>query len=325
MKSADDRHEPTPEFVSGLEQSIVKAWRTEAATVAAVQAPTARRWELARMAAVLAIGLLGGFGAQFALAQVQSDRTREEVVRSLDVERLALEHRLAIARSELERVRAALAAGAVTDGEVRRAELEARAISAQMERMLLDWAEVQASRNPPRNELWAPLVGGRDYVTERLKVMAEVVREGVVAAEAEERLADQRVKIGAAGVWVLQAAQLKTMEEQARLQQLLAAIQLRDEAVARKLSSEEVTRRQQFVNMELELAAAGQRLTIARERLERMQAMAGSGAIPLIEVKRAELNLLEQELGLERITTELDRLRREAGNRLNWQFGKSGG
>jgi hypothetical protein len=324
MSELERSHHPSPEFVAALEREVLGNWH--AATGRAVPATRTRWRERFRMAAVLAIGLIGGFGAQLASAQVQSAKVRDEMERSITIEALALEHRLARARAELERVQAASAAGAATDREVRRAALEAAAMELQLARLKLNHEEVLHSRVPPRDELWAPMVGNRDYVKERLNLMADLVRQGVAAAEADERRADHAVRIGVEGVWVLHAAQLKLVEEQARLQQLLAAMQLREEVLKHKLSAEEVARRQQLLNLELGLTGAEQRLKIARERLSRMQAMVSSGLTTQIEVKRAELDLLEQELGLERLSAEAARLRRELGNRqINFQFGKSGG
>lgn len=326
MNEAGDRHHPAPEFVAGLEREIVRAWRAETTGASVIPMAPTRRWERIRMAAMLAIGVLGGFGAQFASAQVQGARARSELERSVELERQVQEYRVSVARAEHERMRSAFAAGIAAERDLNRAALELRMMEVNLARLQLDLAEIRESNAAPRNELWAPVLGGRDFVRERQNLMAALAEEELRVAEAERRTTEQRVRMGIDGVGALESAQLRVAEKTLALQRLTAEIALREEAVAKRLAPEEVTRRLQRTGLELELAGAQQRLAVGRERVTRLRRMTQVGAMSELDLKRAELEVLEQEMALERLSAELERLRRgQRDQSMDWRFGRSGG
>jgi hypothetical protein len=265
------------------------------------------------MAAMLVIGLMGGVGAQFASAQVQGARARGELERSIEVDRDLQAYRLSVARAEHARLRSAFAAGAVSQQALHAAEAELRAAEVAIARLQLDLAEVRLSDAAPRNEIWAPLVSGRDFVKERLHLVAMAAQEAVRVAEAQRDAVERRVAVGAAGAAVLDEAQLREAGSTRALRRVVLELTLRDEFLKEGLSPEEVTRRLQRGMIDLEIAGARQELRVARERLTEVRRRVAVGLMSEVDLKRAELEVMEGEVALQRMLAEAQRLGRPAG------------
>ncbi|MES2304596.1 MAG: hypothetical protein V4558_03775 [Gemmatimonadota bacterium] len=306
MSATEDRHTPTPEFVGELEQELLRAYRRDGATSGVVVLRP--RWrERFRVAAMIAVGIAFGIGAQFASAQVRESKEAVEVSRTIEVERELIAYRLELAKRELERVRSARAVGAASEQTVREATLAQRESEIALLQRNLDLAEVRASRANPRNELWAPLVGQRDFVKERLLASAALVEERLKSAEADEVAVERNVKAGTELVGSLREAELQVAERERELRLLAMKSKLREQFLTERLEPVEVSRRLQQVQMEVDLARAKQLLDLATSRNTLMQERFKSGTTTVYEAKRAELEIMEREAELKRVMAEMKR------------------
>src|SRR5688500_7516131 len=75
-------------------------------------------------------------------------------------------------------------------------------------RAQLNSEEIEASSQPPRDDLNAPLVGGRDFVTERIRLDLANAQHWLVVAERALATADRRVRVGAVSDLARAEAQL---------------------------------------------------------------------------------------------------------------------
>ncbi|MBK6495428.1 MAG: hypothetical protein IPG05_10040 [Gemmatimonadetes bacterium] len=196
MSTPDDLHTPTPAFVAGLEEAVLRAYREADAIPVIPRAPSTRWRDWGRIAAVLLLGAALGIGGQFASAQVRDAKTRSEIERSVMAERELQSFRLELAKQEVKRIDAAVRLGGMPARALMEATREQRVGESAVQRLDLDLAEVRLSNAPPRNELSAPLVGGRDFVLERLRLRAPLAlreEDGALRLAFE---ADRRVKLG---------------------------------------------------------------------------------------------------------------------------------
>lgn len=318
MNTQDNRHTPTADFVSSLEREVLRAYRDEAPATP-LRLPPKRRWlEQWRVAAALVIGLAFGAGAQLASAQVQGARNRGELQQSLEVAREVQVYRLQIAQQEHQRVRSAFAAGALSQQSLLEAAAELRAMETALAKLDADLAEVSASNAAPRDELWAPLVGGRDFVKQRLQLAAAQAQQRLTTAEAHLATVERSVRVGAETIGTLQDAQLLLAEASRDLGRVMMQLKVRDQFLEEKLEPAEVTRRLQREVMRVELVRAEQMLGISTARLKLAQDRVSVGTMTPLELKRLELDVMER-------TAELDRLRVEmrAQSQINWQFGRN--
>ena len=167
MNESNDLHVPADEFRAKLEQSIRVAIRRES------PAGVATRRRLApflRNAAMLAAGVVLGVGTQVASAQVQDARQRSELEAAHELDRRMAVMRVQVALEEHARVRQSFESGALSQQSLLAAATELRATQLAVSRIDLDLAEIRLTSVAPRDELWAPLVGKRDFVRERIKL-----------------------------------------------------------------------------------------------------------------------------------------------------------
>src|SRR5438552_3521591 len=161
MTHTIEEHEPTPEFYAALEREVIETLHREA-----------RVWPRPRTVVALAAGLLLGAALGLASTQVADARQRREIVSATGAKRELAVVQRDLARDNYVQVGLAAERGAIPPASRRAAEVELRAREARLTRIDLDLAEAQETAAPPRDELWAPRVGGRDFVTERLEIDA---------------------------------------------------------------------------------------------------------------------------------------------------------
>ena len=293
-------HTPTPEFRDRLEGDLIRALRQEARTGA--RRPALLRWQRLKQAAVLVVGLVLGVGTQLASAQVRDARTRSELESAIAIEMQVTALRLKIAQAEHERARRAFEAGALSRQSLLAAASEMRNAEMAVARLSADLAEVRLSSTAPRNELYAPLIGGRDFVRERLMFEAHATQERLRNAEIALEEARRNVDLGVAQPSAARDAE----EEQARINKevrlIATKLQLRDEFLKKGLEVSEIARRLQQTEAMLDIQVVKQRLVGAQERLKTAQERASVGVATQLDVKRAELELLSLQVELKRLS-----------------------
>lgn len=292
------RHIPTPEFRASLERRLLRELRRPA-----------RYGEVLRKAALIAFGLFLGVGTQMASAQVQEARQRSELERSLMVERELAALRLQLARTEVERAQKAFSAGALSRQSLLTAEAEARAMEVHAARLELDLAEVRLTAAAPRDELWAPLVGDRDFVSDRARMAALVAQQRLQAAEAVAVDVERGHRVGSVGDAALRDARLDVARARMEFQSLATRLQLREQFLKEGLSSEEVVRREQRAQLMFELEHGQVRLQAAEAQLRDLQEKAHVGAIDDLTLKRAELEMLELRAQLRQLQSRYAAMR----------------
>lgn len=306
MTATDPRHTPRNEFVAALEQEIVRAWRADAPAIPLHATPPRGRdrW---RIAAAMVLGLLVGAGSQLAMAQVQGSRTRTELERAIEVEREAMQVRLQLVQQEHQRVRDAFNAGVVSEQSLLEAAAMQREMAVAMARFDLNLAEVRTSNAAPRDELWAPLVNGRDFVKERLELDAQLAQQRLQNAEAHLEMVQRRARVGAESTGALIEAETRVAEATRNFQMRALQVQMRGTALAERLAPAEVTRRLQRREAEVELNYAGKMLATRNRRLDLAREGSSVGLVTELDLKRAEIDVLEWEMVVRRLTDEVRR------------------
>ncbi len=307
MSTPDDLHTPTPAFVAGLEEAVLRAYREADAIPVIPRAPSTRWRDWGRIAAVLLLGAALGVGGQFASAQVRDARTRSELERSLMAERDLAAFRLEVASKEAKRVSDGYTVGTLPKQALRDAEASKRALEVAVQRIELDLAEVRSSTAAPRNELWAPNVSGRDFVKERLQLEASLAQERNYAAERNLMEVERRQKLGLESTGTLLDAQQRVADAQRDLGIVAVELMLRDKQRAEGLEPEAITRERQRRQMEIEVRRATQLLSMSRTRLATADKAFKLGSITELDLKRAQLETLERETMLRRMQVEMQR------------------
>jgi outer membrane protein TolC len=304
MNRAKESHDLRPEFRAHLEWQIQSAMRRETRFGEPVRTGHPRL----RAAAMLIVAMALGGIAVGASAELQDARERSVIIESVQSELKLVRLRVELARADFEQARQRFEVGAVGRETLQAAERELRAQESALARLQLDIEETQTTSAAPRNELQAPLVGGRDFVRERLLLELREAQRQLAAAEQAVQQVQQRVDVGTAPHAARLAAERDLAEARAGLKQLQGTIELREQAVRGGIKAEEIAALQRRMELLLHRDRLQREIELGRKRIEDVQRQVAVGVASQLDLKRAEVELLERETELQRVERELERV-----------------
>ena len=304
MNPSIESHEPSPEFRARLEWQIATALRRESRFAAPV--PT-RMWRLIAASAVVLAFVAGGMAGVTAM-QAQDARQKDALLEAARAEERLVRGRLELAIEQYQAARRGFEVGTMGRETLQAAEANMRVREAELARIQLNIEEIQATAAAPRNELTAPLVNQRDFVRSRLMIEARLADQRLVEAE---RQFERAVQLAARGL-LPQSVLLRTQAEveQARLAVGVAqaALDVRDRSLRTGATAQEAASRLREAELTLNQTRARREIAIARERVEALRKLVAIGNATQLDLKRAEVEVLEQELELQRLGEELKSL-----------------
>lgn len=298
-------HAPSDAFRATLEAEVVKTFHREARFAADRRVLINRR---IRALSLVGLGLVMGFTTEYASGQVQDNRERNRLLMVAESDLEIAKLRLKLSEDEAALTRERAAVGAVPAQATREAELELRAARFRVARIQLNLAEIAASASEPRDELTAPRVGGRDYVSERLRLDAAITQDRLRNAEEELAETERAVRAGVRPEAVLMEARTQSEDFKAVLAQLALQLRLREQFLAGQLASDAMTREVRRNEVMMDLQRVNRAYQMAQSRLETLRREASVGAVTQLEAKRAEVEVLELAAQLKRLELELSEL-----------------
>ena len=304
MNRAEGSHEVPPEFRAHLEWQIQSAMRRETRFGEPVRTGHPRL----RAAAMLVVAMAVGGIAVGASAGLQDARERSAIIESAQSELKLVRLRVELARADFEQTRQRFEVGAVGRETLQAAERELRAQESALARLQLDIEETQLTSAAPRNELQAPLAGGRDFVRERLMLELRDAQRNLAAAEQAVQQVRQRVEVGMAPHATVLSAEREVVEARAALKQLQGTIELREQTVRGEIKTEEVASSQRRMELTLRRDRLRREIELGRKRIDDVRQQVAVGVASQLDLKRAEVELLETETELERVERELERV-----------------
>jgi hypothetical protein len=301
-----ESHEPTAEFRSRLEWQVQTALRRGSRFAEPAGGGGLRRL---RVAAMVAIALAAGGAAGVASGRVQDAKQRDQLVEAAKSEESLAALRLDLARTEFQETRKKFEIGVVGRETLLEAERQMKAMEAALARIKLNIEEIIATSAPPRDDLDAPLAGQRDFVRDRLRLELDRAQQALAAAEQTLSQAAARVEIGAAS----RLAEIHAKEELAaalaQMKLLKSKLELRQQLVTGAIETKQLLQTIRRMELETTRDQAMQELAGARARLQELQRRVEAGTADQLELKRAEVELLERELKLKHLAQELEKLR----------------
>jgi len=305
-------HTPAPEFVSNLEWQIRTALRRERRFSEPVHSRSGGRMQIAAL--VLVSALLGA-GGVVVKDEVQGARQKELLLAQVEADiRVAAAQRDLI-RERLAEARRMLDDGTVSDETLREAQLQARQADLHLARLQLNEEEIRAGGKAPDDGVAAPLVNGRDFVSERLTLEASMLSEQRSLARERLRRAEDLRNAGMIreDQAVQAEMQLRTMD--AQLQQLTTRMDLRRQVRAGALSGEEAQRQVELTNVETELAALASMREAAQAHLRLTEQRVAAGVAPQSELGEARLAVMQMESRMEILQLKQRILEEEAAGK----------
>jgi hypothetical protein len=189
--------------------------------------------------------------------------------------------------------------------------MAARAAEAEVVRLDLDLAEIRATSKMPRDELWAPLVGQRDFVKERLRVVAASAQQRLAEAEKLSEEVSRRLAVGEMiEVALLEQSRNELLSAEQEFNRVAVRLRLREQFIEERLAPEEVTRRIEDLEVQLEAKRLSEMLKLAEARLARTREREKEGTATALDLKRAELAVLERQAEIQLLQLRMKALRK---------------
>jgi len=307
-----DTHEPTSEFVDRLEAQIGRKVRQRNS---AADAPSWAQWSRLK-AAVAVTGLMlvsmaVGAGAVVAAYEAQGNELRGQLMSSYQQRADLAKQRLALATSELASNERRFATGMARNAELMDGRLKVAQAQAEVQTVESQLEEVRATGREPRSEMSAPLVSGRDFVLERLRVAMSVPEKALEAEQTRLRETQRRFSIGVADADELDAARLRVIEVEVALSTSQQKLKIRQKFLAGGADAVETELRVLEAEAEQRRKTLEPRLEMARKEVDRVARKVQVGVAQQIELNKAQLQLLQLQMELTKADLDLALVRRQ--------------
>jgi outer membrane protein TolC len=307
-----DRHQPSEEFVHGLEQTIrreVERRNEAAGTIRWMPQP---RLRLALGAVALVIVSMAAGGAVVAAAYEAQENQRRDLLSSNYEQRIELaELRVTTARDILRDLERRRTIGLATEESILEAQAKVVVAEADLTARQLDLAEVRQTGREPLNEISAPLVSGRDFVSERWQVELRVPEAQLALEKARLQGLRRRVDVGVANPDELRTLETNVMSLEAAIHGLRRKLDARQEFVRGRIDRPRAELRLLEIEAEQRRSVILPQLELARQNLQRIARLVQVGLAANIELREAELRLKEMETELAKADLDLALVRKQ--------------
>jgi multidrug resistance efflux pump len=298
--------EPDKQFLERMEWQMASEYRR-----ALLRGPSAERISLSRRStvALVAIGIMLSGVAVIKAADLVRDSWRKkiEIARAETAVRLK-ETALGAAQELAGRMEGLFAKGMIAAGEPATVERAVQKADADLKKALLDLDEVRATGSAPRNELYAPASGNRDFVSARLEIERRDAEEELKRLESLAERTRRLVENNLASREELDLRQGEVAAQTAKINEIRNQMELRKQFIKGGVAAPEI-------EIQSRLAAAASSLTAARTkveslqgRMERLAALESRGLVSSTEVRRLRAELEAAKIEMQFAALEKDAL-----------------
>ena len=202
--------------------------------------------------------------------------------KKIEIARVETEVRLMEARRESARQSAARAArmyalGLMETGEDRVADFSVKKAGLAVDKSLLNRDEVRASGASPRDEIYAPKVGGRDFVGERLVIVKKEAELEMAAREIRRDRKRDKFALGLVSADEMKALEAEAAVQKAAILRLEKRLDLRKRFLAGGLTAQAAEVEDRLTGAEEDLGAATAKVEVLRGRMKRQEALEALG------------------------------------------------
>ena len=286
-----NNRKPDIEFIDGLERQLTSELRRRQRFSRVERSPVTKR--LMKTAILFIACAATGVAAAKTVEHIESSKRRILHVARIEAETEQLQARQSVVQGMVNELKDRVDAGLIHEDELAEAAIQSKLLEFEMEKVLLDLEEVHMSGEAPTNELYAPLQGGRDFVTERLLIdyrKIELIRDRIVERAAAVR---QRVDAGLVPQKEMEEHDRQIEHANDELEEVEQHINLRRGYLSGDFSAREISLRQMMEDARSRLAEAERVFRIAETQLNEMSELYAAGLIPERELRDAEYSMIE--------------------------------
>jgi hypothetical protein len=268
-----DTYEPDSRFMEKLEWQLTSEFRRRNRMKIPGKIAVSRgAFTLAVVAGVLLTGI--------AMTKA-TDLIKESWRKKIEVAKAEMDVRLSTALAVFNKERSAKAQAEVSNGSMRQEDYQVIKLFADisalnLEKSQLNLKEVEASGEAPRNEIYAPVVGGRDFVGERLGIEKRLCEVSIELSRARiEQRSKQVEDKDMARRFPFQRNENQTVitSEEASLESVERRIDLREKFISGQLSARDAEIQDRIAVAERDLRQAQAEVDFMMKQLAQNQAI----------------------------------------------------
>jgi len=296
--------EPDSQFVDRLEWQLTSEFRRRDRLK-----PAARKVAVPR--SVVAISLAAGILLMGVAATKAADLIKDSWRKKIEVARLETEVKIKKTFMEFKQLRAGQAEekyklGLIEEDGVHGNRLAVGRAEFDLAKSLLDLEEAKISGEAPRDEIYAPLVGGRDFVSERLEIDKKILEADIALRRTRiERHLKARVDLGLIPKSELDGFQAALAVQEGGIGDIEKRLTLRQGFLSGEISAEEMEIQDRMTAAGKDLREARSTVDTMKARLDDLRAKEAAGLISEEEIRgtqmaldaaRAQLSLAMEEI-----------------------------
>jgi hypothetical protein len=303
------RFEPDDRFMDRLEWQLTSEFRRKDR----MKPPPGR---IAVPRSVAALSLAAGILLLGVAATKAADLIKDSWRKKIEVARLETDVKIKTALLDLKKGYAArtenrFSAGLISEEETLDSRRSTAWAAADLERTLLDLEEARRSGEAPRDELYAPLIRGRDFVAERLEIQKQTLEADLALQRSQiERRLKERVDLGLVAKGQLDEFQRSLAAQEGEIEDIGKRLALRRRFVAGEVSAEELEIQSRMADADKGLREARAMVEAYGAHLEQLLPKEAAGLIPSDEIKEARFGLEAAQAKAELALQEIEILKR---------------
>jgi hypothetical protein len=281
--------EPDKQFVDRLEWQLASEFRRAGRLRPAAGKVAVPRGVVA--ASLVAAVLLTGVAISKA-----ADTIRDSWRKKIEMARVETEFKLkglqlASLQELAGQAAARVAKGLIHEEEYLALKLAADCVALDLKRSELNRQEVEASGEIARDELYAPIVDGRDFVSERLKLESEIHALNLESLERRLARVEQLVAKNLFQDDELGRARTELALRKSLIDKVLERLDLRKRFVAGEMTAQEVEINGRISAADEHLRQVREKVGSIQEQLERLRGLEARGLVSKTEVEQTRFAL----------------------------------
>ena len=306
-----DQHTPRNGFIDRLEWQISSELRRRHRTGPATWLPSSPLKAAAAVVFLVLVSMGIGGAAVAAAVQAQDSARRDALVSGYERRVDLARQRLALNTSHLQMWERDVAIGVKRPEDVQVARLQVAEAEAMLTMLELDLQEVRQTGREPIADISAPLVSGRDFVTERLQASLRAPEQELTFARERGRAIRRRMEVGLATVTDLAESEARVLELEAAVASIRRKLDIRRAFVAGQIPAAQADLRVIESEAEQRVKALEPRIALARKHIAQAQRRFEVGVATHVDLAEARLKLSELEADLAKAQLDLALIRKK--------------
>jgi multidrug resistance efflux pump len=255
-------------------------------------------------------GLTTGVAAIKAAEYVKDSwRKKIEIARAETEVNLKKAHLESVREME-SRAKMQVSDGLIQDEEYQMMRFAAERAELDLKKSMLNLDEVKISGEIPSNELFAPLVGGRDFVSERLEIEREEIERDSELLKSRLRRIEQLVEAHLAPGDQLAHIQADIAAQEVTIGRIQKQLALRRRFLGGEITAQEVEIQDRLAVAERNMHLARSKVDALEVQMKRLKALEAEGMISETEIKQLQFALTAAQAELKLAGLEMDVLQK---------------